>query len=473
MEEDNNKPHNYYVVETDLIEAAGPQALKTLGEEGNIVYLPFDRIEKAAESSGRYSPQYNDTLKFLTRESKFEDGAYILPTEGKVIPFEEESADNQENSGVVITRSPSKESKYQRKGWSIQFPEFLRYGTDALSEGYVSVNYNGTRDNKIDLESFCEETGHTPVNNQFIQINGTGDLYKVQYPLEATNDRKTRFRIKEDEGYLERYNADSIKPPGFIKDFELRGLEQKLAYDILTDQDVEMALVSGGSGSGKTILSYVAAIEQILGPESQRPSNSSDKEKNLYEGIVLFKPSDIIGGPDREEGYLPGTAYQKAQLYLESFVDAHRLSGLKSDISFRELLADPEDPYDEMGQRTTNGLGNSLYLPNRNKAIEIGHLRFARGRTFENSIVLVDEAQNFTPFEMKQLVERVGEGSKLMVIGDNEQVDNPRLDSEFNGLVYAANSMIDNHPRYASIYLGSNYRSQSAEVMRQHRAPLD
>mgnify|MGYP006293949753 CR=1 FL=1 len=105
------------------------------------------------------------------------------------------------------------------------------------------------------------------------------------------------------------------------------------------------------------------------------------------------------------------------------------------------------------------------------QSFEIAHLRYARGRTFENQIILVDEAQNFSPFEIKQLIERVGIGCKIMIIGDPEQIDNPNLDKEFNGLVYAAHTFYNKHPRMSMIKLYQNYRSQSAEIMREKKAP--
>lgn len=163
---------------------------------------------------------------------------------------------------------------------------------------------------------------------------------------------------------------------------------------------------------------------------------------------------------------------------MESYVDAHNLCGIES-LSFQDLLVDPrqltKDELLNRNKRTVEAFGKGLYLPARRSAIEIAHLEFCRGRTFENCYIIVDEVGNFTPYEMKQLYERVGINSTLAIIGDPFQVDNPLLDEEFNGLVYSANKLYGNasFPRNGLIQLDENFRSQLAEESRKYKAPRD
>jgi len=449
-----------YVLEIDVIEAAGIEAIRRLSEKGNTVYIPIEEMEKRAalKEKDRYSGQFEDTLNFLTENGVFEKNGekYIMPT-GGIIEWK-----NVPGNAIHLTRDASIKSKLKRAGLHYEEPKFLHYGIETLKEGFIDVNYNLDPE-EITLESLINETQRDYYNNTFIRLNGTGLIYLVKYPHVA-NSEGSRFDIDEDNGELIKIDPNSTLP--MFRNFNLRNLEQKLTYSLLVNKDIELMIVSGGSGSGKTILSYVAAVEQILGNEKQR------KNQEAYNGILLFKTNNIIGGKDREQGFLPGSAYEKVKPFMKSYVDSHKLSGMEEEILFRDMLADPVDEKDEFGKRMKSKICG-LYLPAREKAIEVEHLVYGRGRTFEGKILMIDEAQNYTPFEMKQLIERVGVNSKIIIIGDPEQIDNPRLNKNYNGLVYAANINFNTHPRFAVSYLGKNYRSQSAEIMRAKKAPKD
>jgi len=265
---------------------------------------------------------------------------------------------------------------------------------------------------------------------------------------------------------MEQANLVRLKPDNatyeFIKysaNFKPRTLRQKIAMNNLSNPDIELHIVSGGSGSGKSVMSYFAAFNHILGNEKDRKSGK------VKDRIVLFKSNDIIGGKDREQGFLPGSKEEKDWPFMKSYQDAHNLCGL-GNIPFENML--------EGFKGEANRVGEGLYLPKRCPPIEIENLNYARGRTFENCVIIVDEAQNYTPFEMKQLIERVGVGSVIYLVGDPMQVDNPRLDTDYNGFVYAANLYFKNsHPRMSMIEFDKNFRSQSAEIMRAHKAPRD
>ncbi len=452
--------HNY-ALEIDVIEAAGIDAIQKLAEKGNVVYVPFEEMERRAQlrEKDRYSQQFGATLDFISENGKkiLKKNQFLMPMGGSV------SWENVPENITHLTRDSAIKSKLKREGKEYEEPSFLKYGIQTLKEGFVDVEYSYSLNPKeITLDSLTNETGREFANNTIVRLNGNDSLiYKVEFSLIPNSDG-TRFDLNEDEGMLKKIDIEEIKP--LFAKTELRGLEQQLAYSLLLDNNIEFMIVSGGSGSGKTVISYIAAVEQIL---------SKGKDKlGTFENILLFKSNDIIGGKDREQGFLPGTAYQKVKPFMKSYVDAHKLSGLSLLINFREMLADPRDEEDEFGKRLSSKVGE-FYLPAREKAIEIEHLQYARGRTFENKLVIVDEAQNYTPYEIKQLIERVGVNSKILLIGDPEQLDNPRLTKDYNGLVYAANINYNTHPRFAMSHLSRNYRSQSAEIMRAKRAPKE
>lgn len=318
----------------------------------------------------------------------------------------------------------------------------------------------------FNLESIINITNDEYYNNQVLRIGN--DYYNIKNTLiEHTHkDYKTgRYSINEDiPATVELINLD-IQKKTSLKSFKPRNIEQIIGFQQILDTNIEINLIEGGSGSGKTVIAYAAALELLL------QSNTNHDPK--YDGIILFKSNDIIGGAKREMGFLPGSAYEKVKPFMKSFEDAHNLLKLNegpNGIEFREMLAHPRDEKDEFGLREKHKV-QGMGLPKENRAIEIEHLQFARGRTFENKIIFVDETQNYSPYEIKQLIERVGIGCKIMLVGDAQgQIDNPLLNQNFNGLTYsAAVNAYNKHPRFSMIKLLTNYRSQSAEIMRNQK----
>lgn len=446
-----------YYVEEDLIEIAGEDPLKRLAEEGNTVYLDIENIERRADNSkDKFQDQFQEALRFIySGNSQIHEQTVQVPTGGNISWAETKNLDTITH----ITRKEGKRSALKRKNIKSDYPRFLQYGEDILDQGLIDVQWCDDP-KKLTLEDLCNQTGQEFQHNQIIRINDGDDLlHKVQYPLNQV--KEGRFRLEEEGGRLENFSANHTRA---ITGFKPRNLEQKIGIQFCQDKNIELQIIAGGSGSGKTVLAYAAAINLIL---------SDKKGKAQYDGIKVFKSNDIIGGEDRDPGFLKGTAFEKHAPFIQSYIDAHELLGFgsqKDGIRFSELLADPNFDDPEFGRRQKDTM-LGLYLPQNNKAIEVTHLNYSRGRTFEKNVVLVDEAQNYTPFEIKQLVERVGQDSKIFLIGDPEQIDNSKLSKNFNGLVYAAGLFFGTHPRFAITKLNETYRSQSAEIARDHKAP--
>ncbi|MCK4649827.1 PhoH family protein [Candidatus Pacearchaeota archaeon] len=445
-----------YKVESDILASAGEEGLARIAED-NIVYIDFKELEERAtntKDSNYY--ELRNVLKWTnqmmdeTLYNKKQNGQIILPSGGiiswKDVPDEAE----------YITRCPAKTSQLKRKNKNVSFPDFLKYTITPLKSGLININHNNP--DKMTINEILEKTGLDSLyGHQYILVNNQL-VYKVQQELKEHNS-SGRFSTT-DKISLTKFNRNAqIKSE--LPLLRARTLEQKLCWDQLTSKDVELSFITGGSGSGKTVIAYAAAINQILGTE----------QKRSYNGIILFKTNDIIGEENRKLGFLPGNIFEKTYQGMKSFEDAHNLCGIDEFLPFREILLHPKKSIEPGAElRAKDKIGN-LYLPAKTPAIEIEHLQFARGRTFENKIIFVDEVQNYTPFEIKQLMERTGQGCKIFLVGDPEQVDNPKLSPEFNGLVYASNKFYGRHPRISFMYFDKNFRSQSAEIIRRFGAP--
>ena len=173
-----------------------------------------------------------------------------------------------------------------------------------------------------------------------------------------------------------------------------RNKEQQYALNLLMDPDVPVVSLIGKAGSGKTLLALAAGLEQTLG-------------KSLYKKMVVTKPVEPVG---KDIGFLPGTLEEKMMPWLAPIQD-----------NLQFLMGDDKmtlDMYHEKGQ------------------IEVEAMTFIRGRSISNAFIVIDEVQNMTQHEIKTVLTRVGEGTKIVLTGDIEQIDNVYIDATNNGLSY-------------------------------------
>ena len=169
-----------------------------------------------------------------------------------------------------------------------------------------------------------------------------------------------------------------------------RNKEQKFALDLLVNPDIPLVTMIGIAGSGKTFLTLMCALSGL--------------QNKKYERIIITRSMQAVG---KEIGFLPGSIKEKMDPWISPVMDNFRYAF--KDMTYFEMMR-------EKGQ------------------IEVAPLSFIRGRTFNNSFLIVDESQNSTIHELKTIITRVGENSKIVLLGDIEQIDTPYIDSLSNGL---------------------------------------
>lgn len=229
--------------------------------------------------------------------------------------------------------------------------------------------------------------GKTPIyQNQFLVINNSAD----------TKSALAKF-ISFDKPLKKIPNKVSV---GKI---EARNKEQKFALDLLFDPEVKIVILSGKAGSGKTLLSLAAGLEQTIGQFSGR-----------YSTLAVCRPVQTVG---KDIGYLPGDASEKQAPWMAPIKD-----------NLRFLMGN--------GKKTKQGEDTLQYLFD-NGTIEIEIMAYIRGRSIANAFLIIEECQNLNLHELKSIVTRVGEGTKIILNGDIQQIDVPYLDSISNGLSIA------------------------------------
>jgi len=246
---------------------------------------------------------------------------------------------------------------------------------------------------------------HKPVPNEFFILRNDHKSLLARY----INDKK-------ELRFVEKRRAYGIKP---------RNAEQIFSLEALSDTAVALVTLAGKAGTGKTLMALAAALEA---------------RKN-YKTILLARP--IIPLSNRDMGYLPGDISEKLDPYMKPLFD--NLAVIQNQ--FEEGSAD----YEKINELLQSE--KLLIMP----------LAYIRGRSLSKSYFIVDEAQNLTPHEVKAIITRAGEGTKIVFTGDPYQIDTPYLDARSNGLTFLIDKMKGQN-LYAHVTLEKGERSELAEL---------
>ena len=211
--------------------------------------------------------------------------------------------------------------------------------------------------------------------------------------------------------------------------------EQVMLANSLLDKNIPLVTAIGSAGSGKTILAIAAAIQQVM------------LKPKTYSKIIITRPIMPVG---RDIGFLPGDVNEKMGEWIRPFVN---------NIEFIKETNQKAGK----GRVAEDKIGMLLDVNARSDVMEVLPLTYIRGCSISNAFIIVDEAQNATPSEMKTIITRVGEGSKLVLLGDINQIDNRFLSKECNGLTMAIKKFWG-HDLYSHITLKTVERSRLAEL---------
>jgi PhoH-like ATPase len=230
-----------------------------------------------------------------------------------------------------------------------------------------------------------------------------------------------------------KYNAKKqqleplIQPSKGIWGIHPLNAEQKCVIDLLLREDIKLITLLGPAGTGKTLLALACGVLKVF-------------DENVYSKILVSRPIMPLG---KDIGYLPGTKEEKLFHWMQPIYDN------------LEFLC-----------RSSNGEQNcqdTLSWIMESKKIEMEAVTYIRGRSLPNTYIIIDEAQNLTPHEVKTIVSRAGHGTKVILTGDPTQIDNPYLDPDSNGLTYTV-ARFKNQSIYGQMFLEKTERSKLAEI---------
>ena len=212
-----------------------------------------------------------------------------------------------------------------------------------------------------------------------------------------------------------------------------RNVEQTMAFDLLLDDEIKLVTLLGSAGTGKTLLALAAGMHKVF-------------KEERYDKLLAARPIMPMG---RDIGYLPGDKDEKLAAWMRPIFD---------NLNF--LLSTRGTHLNQAESRTAEQRIDQLISSDK---LVLEPLTYIRGRSIPHQFFLVDEVQNLTPHEVKTIVSRAGEGTKIVFTGDINQIDNPYLDSASNGLSYLVERM-KGQPLIAHVTLGRSERSELASL---------
>ncbi|MBN1306705.1 MAG: PhoH family protein [Chitinispirillaceae bacterium] len=431
---------NYILDTTVLLHDAG--ALFNFGENHVIIPIPviedIDHFKKDLSEIGRSARQTSRILDMLRQRASVSSG---IPLEGggmlsikmstgtALRRLPEELRNRSRGNMVLAVALEAKEQAGDVPTIFVSKDINLRIKADAL--GLTVEDYES---DAVSIEELYTGFRELDCTDEQLQRYRASGRFSTDVPLlpheyvvlrgasETTAAAYGRFdqHLGAVVGLLaeEREGAWRIAP---------RNREQLFAMDALLDDSIQLVTLVGKAGTGKTLLAVAASLYKTV-------------DENVYSRILVSRPTLPMG---KDIGYLPGTVEEKLTPWMYPIADNVELIMRQGNRANRTIR----------GFRELVDMGILVIEP----------LTYIRGRSIHNQYLIIDEAQNLTPHEIKTIITRVGEGTKIVVTGDPYQIDNPYIDSSSNGLTYVV-ERLKKQDITAHVVLTKGERSRLSEL---------
>jgi PhoH-like ATPase len=430
-----------YVLDTNVL-LYDPQALNKFDDNSIVIPITvieeIDRFKKDMNETGRNARQVSRLMDSFRQEGSLAQG---LPLENggslkieiceeqvmKRLPPElrEDRGDNRilavavdlketekDVPVILVTKDVNLRIKADALGLTAEDYESDKVAIDELYTGVANLEVGADMVDRFYSQGWLEiDNGLLP--NQFVTLTEAANR---THSAIGRFDHVTR-RVVPVKG-VDKEGVWSLFP---------RNREQSFALDALLDDDIKIVTLVGKAGTGKTLLAIAAGLQKTA-------------EENVFNRLLVSRPVFPMG---RDLGFLPGELEEKLSPWMQPIFDNVEL-----------LLSGHEGE-----RRHSKGYKELMAMG----ILEIEPLTYIRGRSIPNQFMIVDEAQNLTPHEIKTIVTRAGEGTKIVLTGDPYQIDNPYVDAESNGLTYVVERLkgekISGH-----ILMTKGERSELAEL---------
>lgn len=437
-----------YVLDTNVL-LQDPRAIFSFEE--NEIVIPavvleeIDSKKRYMDEIGRNSRYFSRILDQYRQKGKLHEGVQL--ENGGTLRVElnhksflklqeifiEKTNDNRIIAVALNLLEEEKEKEESRPVILVSKDALVRVKADALgipAQDFLSdqvVQYSKSYSGCIEIKD-SKEMIDTYYTQQRIS---TKEL--SQYKLNPHQFVILKDELGSSASAIGKISADgkNLQPLTFNEDHvwgvKPRNVQQKMAFDLLLNDQIPLVTLTGKAGTGKTLLSLAAGLLKI-------------EDEHKYQKLLVARPVVPMG---KDIGYLPGEKEEKLRPWMQPIFDnLEYLFNTKKTGDLDRILA---------------GMGST---------IQVEALTYIRGRSIPEQFIIIDEAQNLTKHEVKTILTRVGEGSKLVLMGDPEQIDHPYLDESNNGLTYVVEKMKE-YGISGHIRLEKGERSQLAQLAAQ------
>ncbi len=375
-------------------------------------------LAKGVPLNNSPDPDKCGSLRVIVSEGRLSDSSDMKVPDNRILNVAKMLMEQKKQPVIFITKDLNLRLKADALGIPVEDFECEQVNSDELYPGVLTLPADA------DLMTQFHRDG-------FIEIPKALTVYPNEFVIFADKANEHHTTV----GWC-RHGRIEVLPDGageHVGGITPRSLEQRMALILLTDPEIQVVSLVGQAGSGKTLLALAAAVEQAI-------------NNNLYERILVSRPIVPMG---KDIGYMPGGKDEKLSVWMQPIYD---------NLEF--LLQNG-------GKKDQQTVRRRLDDMRRNHQLELEALTYIRGRSIPRQFIIVDEAQNLTPHEVKTIVSRAGMGSKMILTGDPAQIDNPYLDASSNGLSYLVEHLkgIDLH---GHITLRKSERSPLAAAAAEH-----
>lgn len=400
-----------YVLDTNVL-LVDPNAIYSFGDNDiiipSVVLQELDSKKKLMDELGRNARYVSKQLDKLRALGKLHEGVQ-LPNGGKLTviapPTDSEAYDaflnNEVDTAIVAIAFFIQQTFPDDNVILVSRDVLVRVKADMYvsAEDYNNDKVISANDDKY--TGFIELDADRDDIDMFYQekkIKVHHVLDENQFVVLKNGQQSALARYKNGFAYP-LYKYDAKEPVWGLK---AANMEQRLALDLLLDDNIPLVTLSGKAGTGKTLLALAAGIKQ-------------SQDIDTYRKVIVARPVIPMG---KDIGFLPGEMEDKLRPWMQPIYDnLEYLFNAKDQDDLAKMLAGYED------------------------MIQVEALTYIRGRSIPDQYLIIDEAQNLSQHEVKTILTRIGEGSKVVLVGDPEQIDNPYLDAFSNGLTYVIEKM--------------------------------
>ncbi len=426
-----------YILDTNVL-LHDPNSL--LNFEENNIFIPIevieeiDRFKRESNELGQHARMVSRMMDGFRATGQLSRGVKLSNGGNLRIVFKDQNGNghaalNHTVDSRIVARALDVQ-KIDPSVPTILVTKDINLRIKADAHGLAAEDYETDRVNISELYTgMTEKTVSTEVMAKFraneeLELDASMRYSPSEYCtlIDETNPKRTALTKVDATGKKlvpiidVREGVWGIKP---------RNREQHFAFDALLDDRIKIVTLMGKAGTGKTLMAMAAGLKRTI----------MDRE---FRRVIVARPTISMG---KEIGFLPGTLEEKLNPWMQPIHDA------------LELLSDLN-----MGHEHRRS-GDLM----RSGSIVVEALSYIRGRSIANQFMIIDEAQNLTPLEVKTIITRAGEGTKIILTGDPYQIDNPYVDSASNGFNYIV-SRFRPHAIAAHVELQKGERSELAEL---------